>query len=286
MSYVLFSDGDGSVEVSGRERHYGRHLAMSLGFSCLNADELAGGWEAPVRSKIRGRRRSTYVGGGVYEEKIEDLLSLPVGPGFTEQLRQEIVGFRERIMFEATLQDGATGRITPDELLLNTAVVAGSDAVALLTRIHAHCEVHAWVDGADREWLAGVVEAGREGNVLRPGGNWEELSSFLRAGTKPVVMSASIGDTFPTQEYAQFDPTEVPEHAPCVETAEAEGCDPFELESCTHEDAWYDLSNEERWERALRGLQERPVHERLQISPLSLHQPMFAPYLTAFDVAW
>lgn len=41
-------------------------------------------------------------------------------------------------------------------VIANTALRAGSDAVKVAVRIDGHCEDHAWIEGSDRAWLAGM----------------------------------------------------------------------------------------------------------------------------------
>src|SRR5690606_31251558 len=43
---------------------------------------------------------------------------------------------------------------------LNTALDTGSDALRLLARLHGQCELHCWVDGPNRAWLADIIVAG------------------------------------------------------------------------------------------------------------------------------
>src|SRR5678809_1267407 len=58
-------------------------------------------------------------------------------------------------------------RIDPFELQLNSALALGSDVVKLAARFHGQCEVHCWVDAADRVWLANMVVEGLECGVFR-----------------------------------------------------------------------------------------------------------------------
>lgn len=83
-------------------------------------------------------------------------------------------------------------------LALNTSMEIGSDALRLLARLHAQSEIHCWVDGQNRNWMADIIAAGRTDGVLREEMGWEELADFLRSrDDEPVVCSYSVSDSFP-----------------------------------------------------------------------------------------
>jgi hypothetical protein len=83
-------------------------------------------------------------------------------------------------------------------LAKNTALECGSDAVRLLARLHGQCEIHCWVDGPNRNWLADIIVGGRNEGVLREDAGWEQLADFLRErDDEPVVCSYSVSEEFP-----------------------------------------------------------------------------------------
>jgi hypothetical protein len=98
-------------------------------------------------------------------------------------------------------------------LLLNTALESGDDALVLAARIDGQCEIHGWVDGPNRGWLADKVQAAVDSGVFRrgflvqgsPGGKpvwsvqgWDGVIALLRSrDDEPVVMSYSVCDGFP-----------------------------------------------------------------------------------------
>jgi hypothetical protein len=45
-------------------------------------------------------------------------------------------------------------------LVLNTALALGSDPVALMARLDGQCEIHCYVEGVWRSWLADLIEQG------------------------------------------------------------------------------------------------------------------------------
>ena len=88
-------------------------------------------------------------------------------------------------------------------VLLNTAMVLGSDVLAFMTRLHAQCEIHGWVAGEDRAWLAALITTGLDTGVLRRtvreySNGWEDVIALLRARDDgPVGMSYSVCSQFP-----------------------------------------------------------------------------------------
>lgn len=144
-------------------------------------------------------------------------------------------------------------------LELNTALVLGSDPVALAARLHGQCELHAYVEGPHREWLAGLMEAGRACGVYRPDQGWESVIELLRArADAPVVTSYSVGDSFPTTHVIQDDPP--------VWT-------PTEIDEWGEPnwDAWYDLPTAEQWALCMTALRARP-EMLLELSPGNLRR--------------
>lgn len=103
-------------------------------------------------------------------------------------------------------------------LQLNTALALGSDAVKFSTRLHGQCEIHAFVRGENRAWLAEIVDRGVASGVLREPyqkqyGSWQDVSAMLRSSTaSPVVTSYSVTESFPARAeqwelaFAKIDP--------------------------------------------------------------------------------
>ncbi|MGK3995050.1 hypothetical protein [Sorangium sp. So ce1024] len=131
-----------------------------------------------------------------------------------------------------------SGRYGAWEVLLNTCLVLGSDPLCFLARMHAQCEIHAWVDGPDRAWLAGIIDEGRRVGLMRDGQGWDDVTALLRARSdEPVVMSYSVCDQFPSRSVANWTP-------------------PADEDGEPNRDAWYDLDEAERWRLAMDGVQE------------------------------
>jgi len=92
-------------------------------------------------------------------------------------------------------------------LHLNTALVVGNDVIKLMARLHGSCEIHAWVDGPNRAWLASIAERGLALGLLGsdkrlhmyPG--WPAVIELLRESDQgEVVTSYSVTDSFPNYE--------------------------------------------------------------------------------------
>ncbi|MEV6432605.1 hypothetical protein [Nocardia sp. NPDC051463] len=126
-------------------------------------------------------------------------------------------------------------RVDHWELLLNTLILLGNDSVRLAARVHAQCEIHGYVEGEDRVWLAGLVRGARTDGVFRDGMGWESVIALLESrADEPVVMSYSVCDGFPNDTATTWVP---PENDPDRE-------------------AWYELSHEEQWRTGMEWLRE------------------------------
>ena len=170
MSRIHFHSPSGTADIAGSERHH-------ADFVCR--DKM---WEA--------------FGG---EEAGIEMLR-PYLPDFWnrapwQEVRYYITGSRS--FGGCNLSDGSS-ELDISDMAGNTALADGSDAVRLLARLHGQCELHCWVDGPNRNWLAAIIVSGRSEGVLREGMGWEELIDFLRdRDDEPVVCSYSVCEQFP-----------------------------------------------------------------------------------------
>jgi hypothetical protein len=118
------------------------------------------------------------------------------------------------------------------DVCLNTTLAIGNDAVRLMARLHGQCEIHAWVEGPNRAWLAGIIEDGRAAGIMRANQGWESVAALLRSrDDEPVVTSYSVTDGFPNAHVAGVEGDE--EH-----------------------DAWYDRPVADQWTQAMAALRE------------------------------
>ena len=111
-------------------------------------------------------------------------------------------------------------QIDPFHLALNTAIAAGSSAVRLAARLHGQCEIHLWVAGKNRKWLADVMRRGVRDRVLREGMGYLKPAPFSmcdlgvielleKTDDEPVVTSYSVCESFPRLHHVP-DPTVIP----------------------------------------------------------------------------
>lgn len=160
---------------------------------------------------------------------------------------------------------------------LNTALVAGSDPVRLLTRLHGQCEVHAWVDGPDRAWLADIIDEGVETGVLRSNTvappqvgryyEWSEIAEFLRSDdTTEVVTSYSVTEGFPDPRVIGWVPS---------------GGVPDDDDGDAISDAWAELSREEQWSIGMAYLRES---SGTQLQPSDWATVRFGHKISAFNL--
>lgn len=134
-------------------------------------------------------------------------------------------------------------------LTLNTALVLGSDPICLAARLHGQCEIHLYVEGPNRAWLADLIQQGLDLGIFREGVRWDEVQELLRADdTAPVVTySSQTGDNFPNASLADWTPPKI------------DGEDDW--------DAWYDLLAADQWQLALPGLRAKSVKDELELRP-------------------
>lgn len=138
-------------------------------------------------------------------------------------------------------------------LSLNTAQRYGGDALKLAARIHAQSELHGWVDGPNRAWLATIIEQAPT-TIFRDKA-WSEVVKLLRSTAEgEVVMSYSVGDLFPNFSYSS-------NHI----NWESSMAEEEELEVETLEEEWYSKSDEDKWKESMTYLKSVPG--KLEIKP-------------------
>lgn len=191
MSRVTFHTRCGEqVELLGVERHYAGNLVNDLAFTVLFGS-----------SNHAAERRRAQLTPLLEPECFLRQLPFKSDAAWVEGFR--IWWATASLEGAHLLVDGV--KVGCWDLALNTAIVLGSDAVELLARLHAVCEIHGYVLGQDREWLAEIIEQGREDNVLRPGVGWSLVAELLRKEDDgPVVMSYSVTDGFPNTDLCSW----------------------------------------------------------------------------------
>jgi hypothetical protein len=135
-------------------------------------------------------------------------------------------------------------------IALNTCLTVGNDALRLAARLHGQCEIHTWVDGPNRAWLADIIEAADE-SIIRPGSGWDEVVALLRErDDEPVVTSYSVTEGFPNP----YDSDWMPAWPDGIAGDYRLLSEAQQLERDARSDAWYDLDESEQWGRGLRWL--------------------------------
>jgi hypothetical protein len=179
-------------------------------------------------------------------------------------------------------------------VVLNTACKVGNDSIRLAARIHGQCEIHGYVEGINRAWLADLMQAGLDAGLYRRqhpaqpefGQGWEEVMVLLRArDDEPVVMSYSVCDQFPNREVADWTPKVPDDWRPEY----ADGWDEYtedEKESARKDapdELWYALPDDEKWQLAMAGLRRRAESWGLELKPGNWSTFTFQHGLTALD---
>lgn len=210
MSRIYFHSPSGTTELRGSER---AHMGM------LCADLAAGVFGAGHSFAKDQLCRITDFDPKEYE-----------GYGSALRFQRDF----EIMLFVSSGKEFRANGETFDvfSVCLNTALAVGNDAVRLCARLHGQCEIHTWVSGENRAWLAGIVERGRKQGIFRPEQGWEAVVSFLRErADEPVVTSYSVCSQFPNAYAADW-------------TDERDG------------DGFWDLPAAERWDRAFAGISD------------------------------
>jgi hypothetical protein len=212
--------------------------------------------------------------------------------------------------------DVAGVRLNTSNVDLNTALVAGSDPMRVAAKVSAWCESHAWVEGTDRKWLAGIVDDGLRGGLFRRGiwyvnrpcegpaenqpdrrwsdQGWGDVLDLLRESDDgPVVLSYSVGGRFPNAEVAGWEPPPMPDGWEPDWADTAKGHAEWDRDYPTGDDKaayyydeagsqWYDLPADEQWDTAVAGL--RSARPWAQLSPDALAGYAFHLPVSVFDL--
>lgn len=173
MSRIYFhSKSDDDEVVRGAERHWAAGICDKIGLGLLDPESY---YHKPrILAALRPRLAAEDA---AYHSALTMKLRFDRG--------------------ELETKDGR--RIEAFSLILNTALRLGSRPLKLLARLHGQCELHAWVDGPNRQWLASIIDEGRQSGVMRPHMGWEEVATLLRVrDDEPIVTSFSVTEQFPS----------------------------------------------------------------------------------------
>lgn len=176
---------------------------------------------------------------------------------------------------------------------LNTAAAVGGEAFRFALRIAGQGDIHAWIDGPDRAWAAGLIDEGLEVGFLRRrvqtwDVGWGGVTELLRASDDgAVVASYSVEGGFPSPKVAGFSPP-MPDGWRREGWTEQEWAeidtDEYRAEYWDERvwELWDEFDKPEQWRRGLDGLRARPTANlRIQPNGGRFH---FGPALTVFDL--
>lgn len=245
MSRIYFHSLHGTEEVRGWERAWAGGLCSELLITALHINRHMRA-DDPI---LRLLPKDACVL-GVHESRLADTLQTWISAGFDSYF---------------VLPDGKTVDVFAASL--NTVLVMGSDPVKLMARLHAQCEIHTYVEGPDRAWLAGIIERGRQVGIMRAESGWEDVASLLRSrDDEPVVTSYSVTEQFPHPYYlADYPPYS-------EETAEEHG---------QWMEQWYVLPEEDKWERAMHALRQE---RGLELKPYDWNTFYFRDGINGFHL--
>ena len=154
-------------------------------------------------------------------------------------------------------------------LALNTMLIVGSDVVKLGARLHGQCELHAYIEQDDREWVASVIENGRAQGFLRPGMGWEELVHFLKdieGNSGPLDTSYRVTRGFPSYSLISSFPIEAEKQS----------------EWAALSDTWNDSPSEKKWADTVPIL--RTKKKWLQITPTNWNEFVFVHGMNGYQL--
>lgn len=183
-----------------------------------------------------------------------------------DELKRAVQNFL-RITWNAQLTVPGGEETNVLAMAANTAIAGGSDPLRLLARLDAQSELFVYILGADRAWIASIIEEGLKSGLMRTWGKesetggWTSLAARLRTrDDENVVVSYSVTDSFPT----------LPERLRHLEDNE---------EGWAAQDSWYDIPRAERWDE---GFAELADWQRLD--PADWATYTFTPGINAFQV--
>lgn len=170
---------------------------------------------------------------------------------------------------------------------LNTLLANGSDPMVLAARLHGQCEIHCYVEGPNRAWLAEVIEQGRASGIFRGEMGWESVIEHLRRqDDEPAVTSYSVCDQFPNagvaKEAGLWTPS--PEHQGVWTPEDQPDHRHLWGQPWWDGDEWYDLDFEEQWRLSMEAIRAQPW---LEMKPERWRWPEyhFGDPITGYHVA-
>lgn len=278
MSRVYFHSPSGEAELNGSERAH---------FGCLVRDAAVRVLDLSDAAHIRRLRE--LVARDHYLAPMEDAM---FARSFETCMRvsSPVLSFA----------DQPIGMFT---LVLNTALLDADDQMRLAARIEGQCEIHAYIEGPNRAWVADMIDRGLETGLYRKGmyvdnradgshgpwrsQGWENVLTLLRSrDDEPVVMSYSVCDSFPNPDAMEDQPPMPdgwrPDHWSEQEWAELDDDYRGECWDAHLSDRWYEQPAEVQWDRAMAAL--RTSGMGLELKPDDWDTFRFTHELTVLDL--
>ena len=277
MSRIYFHSPSGTAEVAGSEQHHVWKLVYDRAIGMLNindradTDRLLRLLPPDHHMRIIDRSREGW---------------LPTWANFFHT--------SWRVAGEDFVWQGQP--LDPMSISLNTALETGSDSWRLVARMAAQNEIHGWVDGPNRAWLADLIDEALAAGLLRhdlkgSSQGWEGVTALLRShDDEPVVTSYSVCDSFPNPGTVDFPPPMPDGWTPdWVRHGDKRGeweardeGDRAEVWREFADEAWYEQSETEQWAWAMQWLRNDPG--RLEWRPEDWTGYHFGNGLTVFDL--
>jgi hypothetical protein len=233
VSYIEWNSEHGDpVRLSGRERAWMGSAVGDTACSFISFDDQT------VRARINP----------------EHYLARSMRPThFIQDVGVSLrVGYDEAVLID---HDGTP--LDSFSLLLNTILAIGNDPLCLMARIHGQCEIHCYVEGPNRAWMADLIDQGRAAGVYRPEMGWERLAALLRSrDDEPVVAEYSVTGPFPRP----------PESWRPIEDVDDDDA------ADQRSEEWSALPAAEQWALAMAVVRSRPERE-LELRPDRLRSP-------------
>jgi hypothetical protein len=291
MSRVYWHTPSGEAALAGAERLWCSHLVENVAAPVWGFSER--GRTGLARALWLLEHAVDRLGSGIADLKrqasvIREQLSHTKAQGWTSQdieRERDLIRWMGPVMrvngIDLRVHGVALNTVNIDS---NTALYAGSAPVALASKIHGWCECHAWIEGADREGVAKIIEEGLELRLYRRGMGWESRYSefdegngvidLLRADAdEPVVLSYSVCDSFPNPDCTTWEADDSDGRLAAIEN------DDHRAEA--RAEHWSELSSDEQWDGGMWWLRrERPW---ARINPANLRDFSFDAPVSAYD---
>jgi hypothetical protein len=302
MSRLYWHTEQRTAELFGAEYHHLGHLASGPAVAAWDFDRLVDVLDrfAPIMSMIpAGHYLHTYYQAAKAEE----------GSLSADALRRLLRGLQISVASRSSdvqlrLPGGHTTSVI--NVLLNTALLTGSDAIRLAAKLYGLGEIHGFIDGPDRSWCADVIERALDAGLYRrrvhiadqPGAprttvvdyGWDDVLGLLRERDDgPVVLSYSVTDSFPNRAVAGWT-TKIPaDWMPEDWGTDAAGLAEWAALSEAHRGEWRDGEIEERWSALPDAQRWALAVEGIRADPWKrigrdLDTWAFGPAITVYDL--